>query len=130
MNLNLSLNIRTILKARCFVAIAPIIAAMAMLPLAAPVFAQSSLDSSAAPPTDYAVPPPGGSLVEPSLPGGAVTDDSAPDDSTPDDTSASDASTTDLAPGPRPRPRCPGRRCYGICPRRCRFWRCVNHARR
>ncbi len=52
-----------------FVGASTIIAVVA-LALAAPVFAQTSLDSSSAPPTDYAVPPPSdGSLVEPSIPG-------------------------------------------------------------
>jgi hypothetical protein len=99
MSLNLSLKIRNGLKSRPCFATAAIIAALIALPSAAPVFAQSSLDSSAAPPTDYAVPPPGGSLVEPSLPGSAVTDDSAPEDSIPGDTSAGDASAADVAPG-------------------------------
>jgi hypothetical protein len=99
MSLNLSLKISGGLKSRSCFATAAIVAALMALPLAAPVFAQSSLDSSAAPPTDYAVPPPGGSLVEPSLPGRAVIDDSAPEDSTPDDTSAGDAPAADVAPG-------------------------------
>jgi hypothetical protein len=101
MSLNLSLNFRAALKSRRVLAMAPIIAAMVALPLAAPAFAQSSLDSSAAPPTDYAVPPPGGSLIEPSMPSGAASDDSVTDDSTPDDATAGDAPVTpgDVSPG-------------------------------
>jgi hypothetical protein len=99
MSLNLSLKIRAALKSRSPIAIASIIAALLALPLTAPVFAQSSLDSSAAPTTDYAVPPPDGSLVEPSMPGAAASDDSVTDDSTTDDKTAGDTSDADVAPG-------------------------------
>jgi hypothetical protein len=71
------------------------IIAFVALALAAPVFAQTSLDSSSAPPTDYAVPPPSdGSLVEPSIPGDTAADDMDSDDD--GDTASSNAA----APAP------------------------------
>jgi hypothetical protein len=78
-----------------FVGASTIIAFVALaLALVAPVFAQTSLDSSSAPPTDYAVPPPSdGSLVEPSIPGETTTNDVDSDD---DGTASSDAA----APAP------------------------------
>jgi len=75
-----------------FVGASTIIAIVA-LALAAPVLGQTSLDSSSAPPTDYAVPPPSdGSLVEPSIPSDTTADDMDSDD----DTASSDAA----APAP------------------------------
>ena len=70
------------------------IIAFVALALAAPVFAETSLDSTSAPPTDYAVPPPSdGSLVEPSIPGDTAADDVDSDD---DGTASSNAA----APAP------------------------------
>ena len=69
--------------------------AFVALALAAPVFAQTSLDSSSAPPTDYAVPPPsGGSLVEPSIPGDPAPDDADVDSDDGGDVASSNAAAT------------------------------------
>ena len=69
--------------------------AFVALALAAPVFAQTSLDSSSAPPTDYAVPPPsGGSLVEPSIPGDPASDDADVDSDDGGDVASSNAAAT------------------------------------
>jgi hypothetical protein len=68
-----------------FIATAAIIVAFAILTTAAPAFAQSSLDSSSAPATDYLLPPPeGGSLAVPAT----------PDDATPSDATSSAAMPT------------------------------------
>jgi hypothetical protein len=72
-----------------FVMTAPIIIAFAALTMAAPVFAQSSLDSSSAPATDYALPPPGGSLIEPAMPYDPSTEEAAHDENTPSDATPS-----------------------------------------
>src|SRR3984957_20946656 len=72
-----------------FIATAPIIIAFAVLTVATPAFAQSSLDSSAAPATDYALPPPRGSLIEPAMPDDPPTEDAAHDENTPSDATPS-----------------------------------------
>jgi hypothetical protein len=62
--------------AGAFLTIAPIIVAFAILTAAAPAFAQSSLDSSSAPATDYVLPPPeAGSLAVPATPDEAIPSD-------------------------------------------------------
>jgi hypothetical protein len=77
MNCNRSLAKRGFLAAG-FVPTAPIVVAFAAFIVAAPAFAQSSLDSSSAPATDYVLPPPeGGSLAVPATP-----DDATPSDAT------------------------------------------------
>jgi hypothetical protein len=60
-----------------FITTAAIIVAFAILTTPAPAFAQSSLDSSSAPPADYAIPTPleGSSLIEPATPGEATPSD-------------------------------------------------------
>jgi hypothetical protein len=65
-----------------FIATAPIIITFAALTVATQVFAQSSLDSSSAPATDYALPPPGGSQIEPAMPDDPTTEDATPDEDT------------------------------------------------
>lgn len=83
MSRNLLPNIHRGLIAGGFITTAPVVIAFAALTVAAPAFAQSSLDSSSAPATDYALPPPdGGSLAEPSPPGEATPDDATPSDAT------------------------------------------------
>jgi hypothetical protein len=72
---------------------APIIITFAALTVATQVFAQSSLDSSSAPATDYALPPPGGSLIEP-----AMSDDPSTEDATPDEDTRSDATSSAAVP--------------------------------
>jgi hypothetical protein len=57
--------------------------------VAAPVLAQSSLESSSAPITEYALPPPGGSLIEP-----APRDDATLEDAT---SSAENSATSSVA---------------------------------
>jgi len=91
---NLLPNMHRRLIARGFIAIAPIIVAFAALTVAAPVFAQSSFDSSSAPATDYALPPPGGSLIEP-----APRDDGTLEDATP---SAETSATSSAAMRTKP----------------------------
>jgi hypothetical protein len=71
----------------------PIIIAFVALTVA-PVFAQSSLDSSSAPATDYALPPPGGSLIEPAMPDDATTEDATPDEETRSEATSSAAVPT------------------------------------
>jgi hypothetical protein len=66
-----------------FIATAPIIIAFAVLTVATPAFAQSSLDSSSAPATDYALPPPRGSLIEPAPGDDATSKNASPDGATP-----------------------------------------------
>jgi hypothetical protein len=66
--------------------------------MAAPAFAQSSLDSSSAPATDYALPPPeGGSLAIPATP-----DDATAGDATPGDATSSAAMPTEPSAAGRP----------------------------
>src|ERR1700730_3456835 len=73
-----------------FITTAAIIVAFAILTTAAPAFAQSSLDSSSAPATDYVLPPPeGGSLAVPAT----------PDDATPSDATSSAAMPTKPSAG-------------------------------
>jgi hypothetical protein len=79
---NLLPNILPGLITSAFITTAWIIIACAPLTLATPAFAQSSLDSSSAPATDYALPPPGGSLIEPAMPDGPTTEDATPDEET------------------------------------------------
>jgi hypothetical protein len=82
MSRNLLLNIYRGLVAGACITTARIIIAFATLTVAAPAFAQSTLDRASAPATDYALPPPeDGSLIEPV----------APDDATSGDTIASAA---------------------------------------
>jgi len=77
-----------------FITTAPIIIAFAALTVATPVFAQSPHDSSSAPTTDYALPPPGGSLIEPAMPDDATTKDATPDEETRSDATSSAAVPT------------------------------------
>ena len=72
-----------------FITTALIIIAFAALTMATPVFAQSSLDSSSAPATDYALPPPRGSLIEPAMPYDPPTEDAAHVENTPSDATPS-----------------------------------------
>src|SRR5580704_9925675 len=65
-----------------FITTALIIIAFAALTMATPVFAQSPLDSSSEPATDYALPPPGGSLIEPAMPEDPPTEEATPDEDT------------------------------------------------
>jgi hypothetical protein len=95
-------NIHRGLIAGGFITTAPIIVAFAALTMAAPAFAQSSLDSPSAPATDYA-PPDGGPLVEPAMPGEATPDDAIPnDDATPSDAIPSAAVTTEPSAAVKP----------------------------
>lgn len=81
MNRKLLLNIRGGRAAVSFITIAPIMMAVAALTLAAPAFAQSTLDSSSAPDTGYALPPPdGGPLADPAMPNDAAPNDAMPND--------------------------------------------------
>jgi hypothetical protein len=83
-----------------FIAIAPTIIAFVALTVAAPVFAQSSLESSSAPITEYALPPPGGSLIEP-----APRDDAILEDATPSaETSATSRAAVPTTPGAAVKP--------------------------
>jgi hypothetical protein len=66
-----------------FITTAATIVAFAILTTAAPAFAQSSFDSSSAPATDYALPPPGGSLIEPAPRDDATLEDATPSAETP-----------------------------------------------
>jgi hypothetical protein len=66
-----------------FIAIAPTIITFVALTVAAPVLAQSSLESSSAPITEYALPPPGGSLIEPAPRDDATLEDATPSAETP-----------------------------------------------
>jgi hypothetical protein len=70
-----------------------LIIAFVSITVATPVFAQSSLDSSA-PATDYALPPPRGSLIEPAMPDDPATEDAAPDEETRNDATSSAAGPT------------------------------------
>jgi hypothetical protein len=72
-----------------FVTTAPIIIAFAGLTVATQVFAQSDQYSSSAPATDYALPPSGGSLIEPAMPDDPTTEDATPDQGTRTDTTSS-----------------------------------------
>ncbi len=80
--LNLLPNILRGQIAGGFIATAPIVIALAVLSVATPAFAQSSLDSSA-PATDYALPPPGDSLIEPAPGDDATSKDASLDGGTP-----------------------------------------------
>jgi hypothetical protein len=83
-----------------FIAIAPTIIAFVALTVAAPVRAQSSLESSSAPITEYALPPPGGSLIEP-----APRDDATLEDATPSaETSATSSAAVPTTPGAAVKP--------------------------
>jgi hypothetical protein len=80
---NLLPNILRVQIAGGFIAAAPIIIAFVVLTVATPAFAQSSLDSSSAPATDYALPPPEGSLIEPAPRDDATSKNATPDGATP-----------------------------------------------
>jgi hypothetical protein len=76
MSRNLLLNIYRGLIASARITTAPIVIAFATLTVAAPAFAQTSLDRTSAPATDYALPPPeDGSLIEPAAPDAATSGD-------------------------------------------------------
>ena len=97
---NLLPNMHRRLIARGFITIAPIIVAFAPLTVAAPVLAQSSLESSSAPITEYALPPPGGSLIEL-----APRDDATLEDATPSaETSATSSAAVPTTPGAAVKP--------------------------
>jgi hypothetical protein len=66
-----------------FLATGSVIIAFAVLTIATPAFTQSALDSSSAPPTDYALPPPAGSLIEPAPRDAATSKDATPDGASP-----------------------------------------------
>jgi hypothetical protein len=80
---NLLPNMHRRLIAGGFITIAPTIIAFVVLTVAAPVFAQSSFASSSAPATDYALPPHGGSLIEPAPRDDATLEDATPSAETP-----------------------------------------------
>jgi hypothetical protein len=85
-----------------FIVAAPIIIAFAVLTVATKAFAQSSLDSSSAPATDYALPPPGGSLIEPAPRDDATLEDATPDGATPRTATSSAAVPTTPSAKPFP----------------------------
>jgi hypothetical protein len=83
-----------------FIAIALTIIAFVALTVPAPVLAQSSLESSSAPITEYALPPPGGSLIEP-----APRDDATLEDATPSaEPSATSSAAVPTTPGAAVKP--------------------------
>jgi hypothetical protein len=63
-----------------FVTAASIMIAFTALTATTQVFAESVLDSSSAPATDYALPPPKGSLIEPAMPDDPPTEEAMPDE--------------------------------------------------
>jgi hypothetical protein len=77
-----------------FIMTAPVMIIFAALTVTTPAFAQSALDSSSAPATDYALPPPRGSLIEPAMPDDPTREDAAPDEETRSDATSSAAVTT------------------------------------
>jgi hypothetical protein len=80
-----------------FIATAPIIIAFVVLTVATPAFAQSSLVSSSALATDYALPPPEGSLIEPAPRDDASLEDATPSAETPATSSAAVPTTPSAA---------------------------------
>jgi hypothetical protein len=78
-----------------FIMTAPVIIIFAALTVTTPAFAQSALDSSSAPATDYALPPPRGSLIQPAMPEDSTTEDATPDEETRSDATSSAAVPTE-----------------------------------
>ena len=98
---NLLPNILRGLIAGGFIAAAPIIIAFAVLTVATQAFAQSSLDSSA-PATDYALPPAGGSLIEPAPRKDVTLEDATHSAGTPRTATSSAAVPTTLSAAVEP----------------------------
>jgi hypothetical protein len=78
-----------------FIMTAPVMIIFAALTVTTPAFAQSALDSSSAPATDYALPPPRGSLIQPAMPEDPTTEDATPDEETRSDATSSAAVPTE-----------------------------------
>jgi hypothetical protein len=85
-----------------FLVTGPVIIAFAALTVATPAFAQSPLDSSSAPPTDYALPPPAGSLIEPAPRDDATSKDATPDGASPRPATSSAAVRTTPSAATKP----------------------------
>jgi len=90
------------LMADGFLVTGPVIIALAALTVATPAFAQSPLDSSSAPPTDYALPPPAGSLIEPAPRDDATSKDATPDGASPRPATSSAAVRTTPSAATKP----------------------------
>jgi hypothetical protein len=80
----------------------PVIIAFAVLTVATLAFAQSPPDSSSAPPTDYALPPPAGSLIEPAPRDDATSKDATPDGASPRPATSSAAVRTTPSAATKP----------------------------